>query len=401
MREFVSSKVREMPPSGIRKFFDLVLTMDDVVSLGVGEPDFVTPWHIREACIYSLENGFTSYTSNYGLMELRELLAKSTKKECGVDYAPENEVLVTTGVSEGFDLAIRAVANPGDEFIIPEPCYVSYKPLVQLAGGVPVPVPTAVGDEFRVTAEQIEDKLTENTKGIILSYPNNPTGAIMPRKQLSEIAALVEEYDLLVISDEVYDKLTYDGTHTCFASLDGMAERTILLNGFSKSHAMTGLRIGYAMAKGRLIDCMVKVHQYGMLCAPITAQMGAIEALKHGETEMRKMVREYNRRRKLIVSGFNSLGLDCFEPKGAFYAFPSIRSTGMSSDEFASRLLKEQRVATVPGSVFGDCGEGYLRCSYAVSAEDINTALARIGEFLEAHKTELAAARVHRGSSLR
>ncbi|MCG2727397.1 MAG: aminotransferase class I/II-fold pyridoxal phosphate-dependent enzyme [Candidatus Methanoperedenaceae archaeon] len=381
--KFVSTRVKNTPPSGIRKFFDLVLEMDGVISLGVGEPDFVTPWHIREACIYSLEKGFTSYTSNYGLLELRELISRSYKKDFNVDYNPRNEILVTAGVSEAADLAFRAVINPGDEVIIPEPCYVSYKPGVFLAGGKPVPVPTYQEDEFRVTADQIRKSTTEKTKALVLSYPNNPTGAVMRKNDLEEIADVVNENDLVVISDEVYGKLTYDGAHTCFSSISGMKERSIILNGLSKSHAMTGLRLGFAAGSEELIAAMTKIHQYTMLCAPVTAQMGAIEALKNGDGEMKKMVREYNRRRRLIVSGLNRLELDCFEPKGAFYAFPSIKSTGMTSEEFAGSLLKEQKVAVVPGDVFGDCGAGYLRCSYATSREELVEALTRIEAFLK------------------
>ncbi len=381
--EFVASKVKSIPPSGIRKFFDLVAEMDDVISLGVGEPDFVTPWHIREACIYSLEKGFTSYTSNFGLLELRELISKSIRKDYNVDYNPISEILVTTGVSEASDLAFRAIINPGDEVIIPEPCYVSYKPSVFLAGGEPVAVPTYQENEFRVTADQIEKSITKKTKALVLSYPNNPTGAVMRKNDLTEIANVVIENDLVVISDEVYGKLIYEGNHTCLSSVSGMRERSIILNGFSKSHAMTGLRIGYATGSEELIGAMTKIHQYAMLCAPITAQMGAIEALKNGDGEMKKMVREYDRRRRLIVSGLNRLGLDCFEPKGAFYAFPSIKSTGMTSEEFAGRLLKEQKVAVVPGDVFGECGAGYLRCSYATSREELVEALARIEAFIE------------------
>jgi aminotransferase len=380
--KFVSARVRDIPPSGIRKFFDLVLEMDGVVSLGVGEPDFVTPWHIREACIYSLEKGFTSYTSNYGLLELRELISKCYRKDYNVDYNPRNEILVTTGVSEAADLAFRTLINPGDEIIIPEPCYVSYKPSVFLAGGEPVPVSTYQENEFRVTADQIKKSITKRTKALVLSYPNNPTGAVMRKSDLEEIADVVNENDLVVISDEVYGKLTYDCAHTCFSSLPGMRERSIILNGLSKSHAMTGLRLGYAVGSEALIAAMTKIHQYTMLCAPITAQMGGIEALKNGDGEMRKMVREYDRRRRLVVSGLNKMGLYCFEPKGAFYAFPCIKSTGMTSEEFAERLLKEQKVAVVPGNVFGECGEGYLRCSYATSHEELVEALARIGAFI-------------------
>jgi aminotransferase len=383
MSEFVSTRVKNIPPSGIRKFFDLVLEMGGVISLGVGEPDFVTPWHIREACIYSLEKGFTSYTSNYGLLELRELISECYRKDYNVDYNPRNEILVTTGVSEAADLAFRAVTNPGDEVIIPEPCYVSYKPSVFLAGGKPVPVPTYEEDEFRVTADQIKKSITGKTKALVLSYPNNPTGAVMGKKDLEEIADVVNENDIVVISDEVYGKLTYDGNHTCFSSLSGMKERSIILNGLSKSHAMTGLRIGFAAGNEELLEAMTKIHQYTMLCAPITAQMGAIEALKNGDGEMQKMVREYDRRRRLIVNGLNKLGLICFEPRGAFYAFPSIKSTGITSEEFAGKLLKEQKVAVVPGDVFGECGAGYLRCSYATSREELIEALARIEAFIE------------------
>ncbi len=381
--KFVSEKVKNIPPSGIRKFFDLVLEMDGVISLGVGEPDFVTPWHIREACIYSLEKGATSYTSNSGLLELRELISKCYRKDYNVDYNPQSEILVTTGVSEAADLAFRAIINPGDEVIIPEPCYVSYKPSVSLAGGTPVPVPTYQDDEFRVTAEQIKKSITGKTKAIVLSYPNNPTGAVMRRNDLEDIADVVNERDLAVISDEVYGKLTYEGANTCFSSISGMKDRSIILNGFSKSHAMTGLRLGYAVGSEALIGAMTKIHQYAMLCAPITAQMGGIEALKNGDGEMQKMVREYDRRRRLIVDGLNRLGLECFEPKGAFYAFPSIKSTGLTSEEFAGRLLKEQKVAVVPGDVFGDCGAGYLRCSYATSREELVEALGRIEAFIE------------------
>lgn len=380
---FVAEKVKSIPPSGIRKFFDLVLEMDGVISLGVGEPDFVTPWHIREACIYSLEKGVTSYTSNYGLLELRELISKCYRKDHSVNYDPRNEILITTGVSEAADLAFRAVINPGDEVIVPEPCYVSYKPSVSLAGGKPIPVPTYQENEFRVTADQIKKNITKKTKALVLSYPNNPTGAVMRRKDLEEIADVVNENDLVVISDEVYGKLTYDGSHTCFSTLPGMKERSIILNGFSKSHAMTGLRLGYAAGSEALIAAMTKIHQYAMLCAPVTAQMGGIEALKYGDGEMQKMAREYDRRRRLVVSGLNKMGLDCFEPMGAFYAFPSVKSTGLTSEEFAERLLKEQKVAVVPGDVFGECGEGYLRCSYATSREELVEALARIEALLD------------------
>jgi aminotransferase len=381
-RKFISDRVNAVPPSGIRKFFDMAIGMDDVISLGVGEPDFVTPWHIREACIYSLEKGFTSYTSNAGLLELREAVSDSFHRDYGVNYDPDTQVLVTTGVSEAADLALRAVVNPGDEVIVHEPSYVSYKPSIVFSGGTPVIVSTTRDNEFGLTGAQLEDAVTQKTKAIILSYPNNPTGAVMSKKDLEEVADVAVEHDLLVISDEVYDKLTYNGKHTCFSSLNGMDERTILLNGLSKSHAMTGMRVGYAMGPPDIISAMLLIHQYTMLCAPINSQMGAIEALNKGDSEMQAMVREYNRRRRLFVTGLNELGLDCFEPRGAFYAFPSVQSTGMTSSQFAEGLLNQQKVAVVPGDVFGESGAGFLRCSYASSLEELKTALERMEEFL-------------------
>ncbi|MDD2666346.1 MAG: aminotransferase class I/II-fold pyridoxal phosphate-dependent enzyme [Methanocellales archaeon] len=379
----IADKVKRIPPSGIRKYFEMTLGMEDIISLGVGEPDFVTPWSIREACIYALEKGYTSYTSNWGLLELRNEISRCIASDYEVQYSPEDQIIVTTGVSEASDLAIRAIVNPGDEVIIVEPCYVSYKPCVILAGGKPVMVSTDRCNDFKVIPEQIGAKITKKTKAIILSYPNNPTGAIMGKKDLEGIADIVKDHDLFVISDEVYDKLTYDGTHTCFSSLDGMYDKTILLNGFSKAYAMTGWRLGYAASNPEVIAAMLKIHQYTMLCAPITAQMAAIEALRNCREEMLSMVREYDRRRRLIVKGLNDLGLDCFEPKGAFYAFPSVESTGMTSEVFAEKLLKEQKVAVVPGDVFGDSGEGFIRCAYAVSRKEIKEALERIGEFLK------------------
>lgn len=378
----ISNRAKNVPPSGIRKFFEMVIGMPDVISLGVGEPDFVTPWHIREACIYSLEKGYTMYTSNFGLIELREEISNHMKNEYQVEYKPKSEVLVTTGVSEAFDLAIRAITNPGDEIIIPQPSYVSYVPCTTFAGGKPIVVKTKVQDEFKLTSEEIENKITNKSKALVLSYPNNPTGAIMERKRLEEIADVVNEHDLIVISDEIYDKLTYSSKHTCFSSLNGMKDKTILLNGFSKAYAMTGWRIGYACSNQEIIDAMMKVHQYTMLCAPITGQMAAIEALKDGQEEMKKMVREYDRRRRIIVKGLNQIGLECFEPKGAFYAFPSIKNSGLSSEEFSTKLLKEKSVAVVPGTAFGSSGEGYVRCAYAASIENINEALSRIEAFL-------------------
>ena len=377
----VSDKVNEIPKSGIRKFFELTLGMDDVISLGVGEPDFVTPWHIREACIYSLEKGYTMYTSNYGLLELRVEISDYITKNCGLTYSPTDEILVTAGVSEGFDLALRAIVNPGDEVIVPEPCYVSYGPCTTLAGGKPVTVKTSVENDFKLLPGDVEKKVTKKTKALILSYPNNPTGAVMTKKELETIADVAVEHDLIVISDEVYDRLTYEGKHTCFASLNGMRERTIYLNGLSKSHAMTGWRLGYAMCSPEILDGMLKIHQYSALCAPITAQMAGIEALKKGERALKEMTNEYNQRRRVIVKRLNEIGLTCFEPKGAFYAFPSIESTGLTSEEFSSKLLKKEKVAVVPGNAFGEAGLGFIRCAYAASMEDIEEAMVRIERF--------------------
>jgi len=383
---FISQRVNSISPSGIRKFFDLLSSMEDVISLGVGEPDFVTPWHIREAAIHSLENGYTMYTSNYGMLELRLEIARYLQVRYGLNYLPEGEILITVGVSEGFDIALRAILNPGDEVIIPDPCYVAYPPCIVLAGGIPVPIPTSKENDFVIKASDIEPQITEKTKAIVIGYPANPTGAVMPRKELEQIAALAQQYDLLVISDEVYDRLVYGVEHVCFASLPEMKQRTILLNGFSKAYAMTGWRLGYVAANHQIIEAMLKIHQYAMLCAPTMAQMAAIEALSHGDSEVEGMVREYDKRRHVIVRGLNKIGLTCFEPKGAFYAFPSIEITGMSSEEFAERLLMEEKVAVVPGSAFGQCGEGYLRCCYATSLPDIEEALTRMGKFVHKHK---------------
>lgn len=385
MKDRIAERARSVPPSGIRKFFELVIGVEDVISLGVGEPDFVTPWHIREACVYSLEKGYTMYTSNYGLLELREEIAKRLEKDYSLSYDPKDEILVTVGVSEGFDLAIRAIINPGDEVLIHEPSYVSYKPCTIFAGGEPVIVETCVEDEFKLTPEAVEEKVTDRTKALVLSYPNNPTGATMSKKDLEEIADIVNEHDLIVISDEVYDKLTYEGKPCSFASLNGMRERTVLLNGLSKAYAMTGWRIGYAACNSEVIEAMMKIHQYAMLCAPITGQMAAIEALRNGEREVMRMMRQYNGRRKLIVKRFNEMGLQCFEPKGAFYAFPSIKATSLSSEEFAEELLKKEMVAVVPGNAFGACGEGFLRCSYAASLKDIAEAMERIEHFVKGY----------------
>jgi aminotransferase len=378
----LNQAVKAMPPSGIRKFFDLVSEMDGAISLGVGEPDFVTPWHVREACIYSLESGDTHYTSNKGMPELREAICDLSRKDLGVDYDPAEEILITTGVSEAVDLAFRATLNPGDEAIVPEPCYVAYTPDIILAGGVSRTVPTCLDDEFRLQPEAVAAAVTDKTRALLLSYPNNPTGAIMTRSDLEDLADVVVENDLLVISDEVYAKLSYSESHASFAQLEGMKERTIILNGLSKSHAMTGWRIGYALGDEKLVGAMTKVHQYTMLCAPTMAQVAGLEAIQKGEEEMLHMRHEYDLRRRLFVSGLNRIGLDCFEPRGAFYAFPSIKSWGLSSEEFAERLLREVKVAVVPGDVFGPSGEGFLRCSYATSREELIEALDRMETFL-------------------
>ena len=381
----INPVVRGLPPSGIRKFFDLAAEMKGVISLGVGEPDFVTPWHIREACIYSLEKGYTMYTSNQGLLELREEIARDLDHTYGVTYDARGELLVTVGVSEGLDLAMRALVCPGDEVIFPEPSYVSYAPSVALAGGVPVPVATSVEEDFRLTAESIERAITPRTRILLICYPNNPTGAVLRRRDVLEIAEVVRAHDLVVISDEIYDRLTYTGTHTCFSSLPGMRDRTVLLNGFSKAYAMTGWRIGYAAGNPDFIAAMNKIHQYSMLCTPITAQMAALEALRNGREGMQKMVQQYNRRRHLVLQAFKEMGLPCFEPGGAFYAFPEISATGLSSEEFAGGLLKEEKVAVIPGNAFGPSGSGFVRCSYAASVEDLAEAFRRMARFVSRH----------------
>ncbi|WP_177505259.1 aminotransferase class I/II-fold pyridoxal phosphate-dependent enzyme [Anaerosinus sp.] len=382
----ISPSVNAIAPSGIRRFFDIAAEMEDVISLGVGEPDFITPWHIRESCVYGLEQGYTAYTANRGLLELREEIVRLLLRDHHVSYDPKKEVLITVGVSEALDLALRTVVSPGDEVLIPEPCYVSYKACVTLAGGNPIGVPTSIENEFRITVEDLEKHLTPKTKVLLIGYPNNPTGAVMTKEGLLEIAKFAETHDLIVISDEIYSNLVYgDAVHTCFSSLPNMQDRTILLNGFSKSYAMTGWRIGYALANPEFISAMTKIHQYTMLCAPITAQIAAVEALRHGESNMKKMVAEYDRRRHLILDGMRNMGLECFEPKGAFYIFPCIKNTGLSSEEFAEQLLRSERVALVPGNAFGGSGEGFVRCSYATSVSKISEALNRIENFVKKH----------------
>lgn len=380
----ISPIVQAIPPSGIRRFFDIAAEMEDVISLGVGEPDFVTPWSIRESCVYGLEQGYTSYTANRGLWELREEICALQKRNFNIDYDPKTNVLVTVGVSEALDIAMRAILTPGDEILIPEPCYVSYKACASLAGAVPVAVPAKIENNFSITPADLEAHVTNKTKALLIGYPNNPTGAILTKEQLMDIAKFAQEHDLIVISDEIYGDLTYGGErHVCFAGLPGMKDRTILLNGFSKAYAMTGWRIGYAMSNPAIISAMTKIHQYTMLCAPITAQIAAVEALRHGEKYMKKMVSEYDKRRRLIYDGLTNAGLKCFEPKGAFYIFPDITSTGLTSEEFAEQLLMKEHVALVPGTAFGQCGEGYVRCSYATSVTKISEAIARIEHFVQ------------------
>ena len=380
----ISPVVQAIPPSGIRRFFDIAAEMEDVISLGVGEPDFVTPWSIRESCVYGLEQGYTSYTANRGLWELREEICALQKRNFNIDYDPKTNVLVTVGVSEALDIAMRAILTPGDEILIPEPCYVSYKACASLAGAVAVAVPAKIENNFSITPADLEAHVTNKTKALLIGYPNNPTGAILTKEQLMDIAKFAQEHDLIVISDEIYGDLTYGGErHVCFAGLPGMKDRTILLNGFSKAYAMTGWRIGYAMSNPAIISAMTKIHQYTMLCAPITAQIAAVEALRHGEKYMKKMVSEYDKRRRLIYDGLTNAGLKCFEPKGAFYIFPDITSTGLTSEEFAEKLLMKEHVALVPGNAFGECGEGYVRCSYATSVAKISEAIARIEHFVQ------------------
>jgi len=374
--------VKDLPPSGIRRFFDLVANTRGVISLGVGEPDFVTPWHIREACVHSLEKGYTMYTSNHGLPELRQAIADYLRERFGLDYDSQKQIMVTIGASEAVDLALRTVIKPGDEVLIPEPCYVAYQPVTILAGGIPVTVPTTMADNFALTASRLEEYITPRTKVLILCFPNNPTGAVLSRDNMQAIAALVKKYNLLVISDEIYSELRYDGPPLSFAAIPGMQERTILINGFSKAFAMTGWRIGYVAAHPDFLTQMVKIHQYTILCAPVMSQMAALEALLHGHHDVEQMVVQYNQRRRLVVRRLRDMGLECFEPQGAFYVFPSIRVTGLSSTEFAEELLKEERVAVVPGPAFGTSAEGFIRCSYATSLAELTEAMNRMERFV-------------------
>ncbi len=382
MNDKVSKKVKELAPSGIRAFFDLVLNMKDVISLGVGEPDFTTPWHIREKAIYSLEKGYTSYTSNKGLMELRKEIHHFLKNRYGLDYDPEEEILITVGVSEGLDLSMRATINQGDQILVLQPSYVSYGPVIELAGGKPIFLKTDLENDFKITAKNLYDKCKKNVKGLLINYPCNPTGTSYSKKELEEMAEVVKKKDLLVVSDEIYDELTYDYEHTPFASLKGMKKHVIYLNGLSKSYAMTGFRIGWACGPKEIISAMTKIHQYTMLCASIVSQMAAIEALRNGFKNVLEMKKEYNRRRKYIVGALNEIGLSCHNPEGAFYVFPSIKTTGWNSLDFAKDLLKKKKVALVPGVAFGPGCEGYIRISYASSYENLKEAIHRMTQYL-------------------
>lgn len=382
MRNFLSDKIQTIKPSGIRKFFDIVSEMKDAVSLGVGEPDFDTPWHIREEGIYAFEKGRTFYTSNSGLLPLREEISKYIQRTQEVTYDPKTEILVTVGGSEAIDIGFRALLNSGDEVIIPQPSYVSYAPCSYLAGGKNVIINLKAKNEFRLTAEELEKAITPKTKILVLSYPNNPTGAIMEKSDLEKISKIIKEKDIFVISDEIYSELTYKGKHTSIVSLDGMKERTLLINGFSKSFAMTGWRLGFACAPAPIIKQMTKIHQYAIMCAPTISQYAAVDALKNGDDDVKMMRQSYNERRRYLMSAFKEMNLPCFEPYGAFYVFPCIKEFGMTSEEFATRFLQEEKVAAVPGTAFGDSGEGYLRISYAYKLEKLQIAMERLNRFI-------------------
>ncbi len=381
-QQFVASHVRDIPRSGIREFFDIVQSMPDVISLGVGEPDFVTPWHIREAAIYALERGKTGYTSNLGLLKLREAISASVEKNFGITYDSKNQILVTVGVSEALDIALRAVVNPGDEVLYHEPCYVSYAPAINLTHGVAVPVSCSAEHGFALTSEAIEKAVTPRSKVLVLNFPTNPTGGTMTRPELMKITDVVLRHNLLVITDEIYSELTFEGEHVSIASLHGMRERTIFLHGFSKAYAMTGFRIGYACGPAELIEAMMRIHQYSMLCASIISQEAALEAILHGEADTAEMREQYRVRRNFIVNAFNAMGLTCHLPRGSFYAFPCVQSTGLTSREFAVRLLREEKVACVPGSAFGPSGEGFLRCCFATALDQIQVASDRMARFV-------------------
>lgn len=383
MRNPLSKRIVEIEPSGIRKFFDIASEMDHVISLSIGEPDFKTPWDIRKKAIYTLEKGRTWYSANSGMADLRIAISKYLERRFRLCYCPDNELLVTVGGSEAIDMSIRAMVTTGDEVLIPEPCFVCYAPIVTLSGGIPVSIPTKAENAFRLTAEELKEKITEKTKLLILPFPNNPTGAVMRRNHLEEIAAVLRNTNIMILSDEIYAELTYNGQHVSIAEIDGMWERTIVVNGFSKTYAMTGWRLGYAAGPAPIIKQMTKIHQFAIMCAPTTSQFAAIEALENCDEDVRVMAEEYDERRRLIVDSLNHMGLTCFEPEGAFYVFPSVKKTGLTSEEFCQQLLMSQRVAVVPGNAFGDCGEGFVRISYAASLENIIEALKRIELFLE------------------
>lgn len=384
--KLINKKVAEMPSSGIRKFFDIAAEMKDAISLGVGEPDFVTPWHVREAGIYSLQKGHTYYTSNSGILELRAEVCNYLSRRFDLNYDYKTQTLITVGGSEAIDLVVRAVVDSGDEVLIPEPCFVCYAPITELAGGTPVPLVTRAEDNFKLTPELLKAAITPRTKLLILPFPNNPTGAVMTKEDLEAIAEVLDGTDIAILSDEIYAELTYNSHHVSIASIPSMYERTVLVSGFSKAYAMTGWRLGYVCGAPDLIKAITKIHQYAIMCAPTSSQYAAIEALKNGDNDIEMMKTEYNYRRRIMYEGFNNMGLDCFEPQGAFYAFPCIKSLGMSSSDFCMTLLNEQKLAVVPGSAFGQSGEGFVRCSYAYSTEKINEALNRIDMFIASRK---------------
>lgn len=389
LEDMILDNVKKMPPSGIRKYFDMVNEMEDVISLGVGEPDFVTPWNVREAGIYSLEVGNTHYSSNAGFIELRDEICKYLNRRFNLKYDPRSEVLVTVGGSEGIDVALRALVGPGDEVIVPEPSFVAYKGCTAFTGATAKVLNLRAEDEFKLTAERLEEAITEKTKVVIIPFPNNPTGAIMTREELKPIVDVLKDKDIIILSDEIYAELTYGENHVSIASFPEVRDKTLLISGFSKAYAMTGWRLGYICGHPVLMDAIKKIHQYALMCSPTTAQYAAIEALKGGDNSVKEMVKEYNRRRRVLVDGFKKLGLDCFEPLGAFYVFPCIKSTGMTSDEFCEKLLMSEKVLTVPGNAFGECGEGYIRACYASSMENIMEALKRIERFLKKNRDKV------------
>ncbi|UOQ87349.1 aminotransferase [Gracilibacillus salinarum] len=384
-RSYLAKQVQDIKPSGIRKFFDLASKMDNVISLGVGEPDFVTPWNVIEASYHSLEQGYTAYTANAGLLELREEISKYLYETFNVSYNPENQLLVTVGASQAIDVALRTILDQGDEVIIVEPCFVSYGPAVSLAGGVPVSVSATADNAFKITPEQVEAAITPRTKAIVLCSPNNPTGAVLSKEELTAVAKVIEKHDLVVLSDEIYAELSYDELASSMAAIEGMKERTIVISGFSKAFAMTGWRLGYVAGPVEILAAMTKIHQYTIMCAPTMAQHGALEALRNGNDSVREMKTSYRQRRNFVVKALNEMGLSCHLPGGAFYVFPSIQSTGFSSEEFAQKLLEEERVAVVPGHVFGESGEGYIRCSYATSIKQLDEAMKRMERFVNRH----------------